>query len=72
MKQRTYIRYSEIVFEHIIPHLGEYNIEEIILIVGDWERTYFNFSLNFLIGDDKFIRYTSAKEQQDALRISGR
>ena len=29
LKQRTYIRYSEIVFEHIISHLGEYNIEEI-------------------------------------------
>ena len=29
LKQRTYIRYSEIVFGHIIPHLGEYNIEEI-------------------------------------------
>ena len=28
-KQRTYIRYSEIVYGHIIPHLGEYNIEEI-------------------------------------------
>ena len=29
LKQRTYIRYSEIVFGHIIPHLGEYDIEDV-------------------------------------------
>lgn len=32
-KQRTYTRYEEIVMQHIVPHLGEYEIAELSPII---------------------------------------
>lgn len=32
-KERTYMRYNEILHQHIIPHLGEYKLNDLTPII---------------------------------------